>query len=200
MTQMGKQHDTSNIEGILETVEDAGDDPDRVSVDDMLAEIGTDAFPAIIMVPALILISPLSGVPGLSSVGAAIIGLTAAQMVAGRKALWLPAFLRRRTVRRSTLHKALLWLERPAHFVDRHIGRRMTWLTRKPFSLIPALACLLISCVIPFLELLPFSTSIAATAIAFFALGLVAGDGLLVIAGIVVALAAAASVYAMVGS
>jgi hypothetical protein len=189
---MAKQHDTSNIEGILETVDDAGVDPGRVSIDDVLNEIGIDAFGAIMLAAALIMVSPASGIPGLSSLCAVIVALTAAQMVFGRKSLWLPAVLRRRSVRRKTLEKAVHWLNRPAHYVDSLLGRRLTVLVRKPFSLMAAAACFFISLAVPFLELVPFSASIAGTAIAFFALGLVAGDGLLVLIGMLVATSAAA--------
>lgn len=192
---MRKQHDITKIEGILETVEDAGEDPDRVSVDDVLNEIGTDAFPAIILVPALILISPASGLPGLSTAGALIIALAAMQMVLGRRTLWLPQFLRRRTIRRKSLDRAVHWLSRPAHFVDKLLGRRLVFLTRRPFSQVLAAICLVIACAVPFLELVPFSASVAATAIAFFAVGLVAGDGLLVLIGFLAVGGVATLVY-----
>lgn len=194
---MQKKHDTSNIEGILETVEEAGSDPDRVSLGEMLEEIGTDAFPAIMLLAALIMITPASGIPGLSTAGAIVIALTAVQMIVGRKALWLPGFLNRQTLKRSTLHKAHRFLDRPARFVDRLLGRRLVFLTRKPFSLIPAIACLAAAGVVPLLEFVPFSASIAATAIAFFALGLAAGDGLLVLVGMVVLAGASGFVFYM---
>ncbi len=194
-----KRHDTSNIEGILESIEDAGEDPDRVSVLEMLREIGDDAFPPIMLAAALIMVSPASGIPGLSSFSAAIVALAAFQMVIGRKALWLPGFVTRRTVRRTTLEKAVHWLSRPAYYVDRLIGRRLTMLTHRPFSLFCAGACLAIALVVPMLELVPFSASIAGTAISFFALGLVAGDGLLVLIGsVIVSGAAGFGIYLLV--
>jgi hypothetical protein len=195
---MHKQHDTSKIEGILETVEEAGEDPDRVSIEEMLAEIGTDAFPAVILVPALIMISPASGIPGLSTVGALIIALAAIQMVLGRKTLWLPQFLQRRTIKRRSLDRTVRWLNRPAHFVDKMLGRRLVFLTRRPFRQVLGAICLVIACAVPFLELVPFSASIAATAIAFFAVGLVAGDGLLVLIGFLAAGGATTVVYWLV--
>jgi hypothetical protein len=189
--QTRKDHDLSNVEGILETIEEAGDSPDRVSVEDMLDEIGKDALPAIMLAPALIMISPASGIPGLSSFCAMIIALASLQMVLGRKSLWLPRFISNRSVSRSSVDKAVHWLSRPAHYIDSLLGRRLAMLVRKPFRQMVAVACLAISLVVPFLEFVPFSASIAGTAIAFFALGLVASDGLLVLIGMIVATGAA---------
>ena len=184
---MAEDRKSDNIEDILHSVEEAGMDPNEVTVEDMLAEIGTDAFPTIMLLAALIMVSPASGIPGLSTASATIVALAAVQMIAGREALWLPGFLLRRKLERRTLHKAVDWLERPAHIIDRLIGRRLVFLTRWPFSLIPATACLLLSAVVPFLEFVPFSASIAGAAITIFALGLVAGDGLLVLVAMAVA-------------
>jgi hypothetical protein len=189
--QTRKDHDLSNVEGILETIEEAGDRPDRVSVEDMLDEIGKDALPAIMLAPALIMISPASGIPGLSSFCAMIVALASLQMVLGRKSLWLPRFITDRSVSRASVDRAVHWLGRPAHYVDSLLGRRLEMLVRKPFRQMVAVACLAISLVVPFLELVPFSASIAGTVIAFFALGLVAGDGLLVLIGMIVATGAA---------
>lgn len=184
---MAEHRKSENVEDILHSVEEAGHGHAEVTVEDMLAEIGTDAFPAIMLVPALIMVSPASGIPGLSTACAMIVALAAAQMIAGRKALWLPGFLLRRRLERGTLQKAVDWLERPARFVDRLLGRRLVVLTHRPLSLIAATACLVLSLIVPFLEFVPFSASIAGTAIAIFALGLVAGDGLLVLIAMTIA-------------
>lgn len=183
MTGEGK---LESIEELLERLRHAGNGNDRVTVADIVDEIGDDAFPPLLLVPCLILISPASAVPGLSTVGGMIIALIASQMVLGVKALWLPGFLRRRGLEKQRLDKALDFLQRPARIIDRFTKRRFAWLTAWPLRLIPASFCLLAALVIPFFELVPMSSTIIASAIALFALALLTRDGLLVFFGMAV--------------
>ncbi len=127
----GRQLD--NVEEIIETVEDAGERPDRVSVFDVVDEIGHDAFPVILLVPALVLVSPASGIPGMSTTCAVIIVLTAGQALVGRRSVWLPGFIGRRTVSRQRLDKVMGWMQGPAHLIDRLTRRRLSFPHRPPF-------------------------------------------------------------------
>ncbi|MDN2566648.1 exopolysaccharide biosynthesis protein [Aquibium sp. A9E412] len=183
-------HGPNSLTALLERLERAGRGP-RVAVAEIVDTIGARAFSPLLLVPALILISPASGVPGLSSIGGMLIALVAVQIVIGRRTLWLPGMLRRRTVGRDQLDRANRFLRRPAAFVDRWTRRRLAFLTEKPFSIVPALLCLAGGLVIPFFELVPMSSSIIATAVAFFALALVTRDGLLVLIGLAVVSGAA---------
>lgn len=187
------------VETLIDDLEEAGDGKDTVRVADIVDAIGDDGLGALILVPALIMITPASGIPGLSTAGAIVILLAAAQMAAGRDTLWLPAFLRRQTMARSKLDMATRWMEPPARWIDRLTRKRLIPLVRRPLNLLPLAICIGISCVVPVLEFVPFSASLAACAIAFFGLGFVAEDGLLVAIGLVIATGVGAFVWFMVG-
>ncbi len=173
-----------SVSDLLDMVDRAGDGGERVSVEDVVEAIGDDAFPALLLVPALIIVSPASAVPGLSSLGGMIMALISVQMVFGRRSLWLPGFLSRRTIAHTTLDKAIAFLRRPAAFLDRVTRKRLSFLTAGPLRRLPPFICLCAAMVIPFFELVPMSSTIIASAITLFALSLLTRDGLLLILGI----------------
>jgi hypothetical protein len=171
-----------NLIDILDALDDV-DQGEWVSVGDILQEIGTRSFAPLILVPALILVSPLSGIFGLPTIGATLIFLITIQKLAGARHVWLPGFLKRRRVKADGLHKAIGWLRRPCAWVDRHTHRRLTILVSRPANFAVLFTILAITMIIPALEFLPMVTSFFAGAIAYFAVGLLARDGLFTILG-----------------
>lgn len=174
--------ETSSLTGVLAALRRAahGDD---LSVQDMLTEIGDRSFATALLVPALILVSPISGIPGTPTIGAIIVILIVAQWIAGRDHLWLPDFVTRRRVSSVRMRRALTWFDRPAAFLDRHTAPRLSLLTTGPLAVLPLLTVLVIAATWPLLELLPFVTTIGAFAVSLFAFGLMTRDGAYVVLG-----------------
>ncbi len=179
---MPENNDLDSMEAVLDTIADAGDGR-RVSVEDIVNEIGDDAFGPLMLIPALVAVTPASGIPGLTATAGLIIALVSFQMVIGRKALWLPGFILNRTMSRSKLDTARDWLAKPARIIDRLTGKRLSFLVKPPFSVVPALICLCAGLVMPFLEVIPFSGSVMAGAVSLFALSFVTEDGILSVLG-----------------
>ncbi|MCA0920432.1 exopolysaccharide biosynthesis protein [Pseudooceanicola nanhaiensis] len=155
----------------------------RVSVRDILDEMGVRSFAPILLVPSMILVSPLSGIPGLPTLGALFIFLLTAQKLVGRSRTWLPQFLLRRTVDGAKFGRAVTWLRKPAGWIDRRTHQRLSWMVRRPMSMVNMLVIMGICVIIPFLEVLPMVTSIFATAISFYAISMLARDGLFAVLG-----------------
>lgn len=173
---MSDDDNLDSMEAIIDKMAEAGSD-DTVRVGDVVDEIGDDAFGPLMLVPALVAVTPASGVPGLTATCGLIIVLVSAQLVFRRKSLWLPDFLRNRSMARSKLDKGRDWLVKPARLIDRLTGKRLSFLVTPPLDIIPALICLCIGLVMPLLEFVPFSGSFAAGAVALYALALVTEDG-----------------------
>ncbi len=190
--------DEGEVRAVLDQVEDAGEDG-TVSVGDIVDEIGGDAFGPLLLVPALVLVTPASGVPGMPSIGSLIISLIAIQIVLGRDELWLPGFLKRREMKKSRLDRALSFLRRPAGWIDRISRERLAFLTQRPFILLPALICSLMVLAAPAFETVPFSVSVFAGAVALFALGMVARDGIMILLGLAVTAATGWLVWTVLG-
>ncbi|ASP20772.1 exopolysaccharide synthesis, exoD [Antarctobacter heliothermus] len=160
-----------------------GEGDTRVSVGDVLSRVGDQSFAAVILVPAIVLVSPISGIPGSPTIGALITMLVSIQALLGRRHLWLPGFLHRRSVSAKKMTKAIDWLSKPAGWMDRHSSGRLRLLTSRPVRPLAFAAVTLIALSWPFLEILPFVTSFFAGAVAMMMFGVMTRDGLYLLAG-----------------
>ena len=161
------------------------DDSEHVTVSQLIQKIGERAFAPLMLVPALVLVSPLSGIPTLPTLGGLLILLIAVQDPFGRSHLWLPGFLMRRKLPTKRLQSALDWLEKPVAWVDRHSGERLGMLTRSPLRHVALVIIILITAAWPPLELVPMVTSVGAFAVSLLCIGMVTRDGAYVAAGYV---------------
>lgn len=154
---------------------------DRVTVGVIVESLGHRSYGAILMMPVLVDWSPLGGVPGVQSFLAVVAAIVAAQMLVGRRHLWLPGFVARRSIDSAKLRKAAAGLRGVARFMDRHFHGRLEWLTRKPFSRVAAGVVIAICLAVPPLDLIPFGGSGPMLAIALFGLALLVRDGVLML-------------------
>ncbi len=69
-------------------------------------------------------------------------------------------------------------------WLDARTHRRMSYLVTPPLVFIPQILCVLTGLTMPFLEFVPFSSSLAGTAVALLAFGMFAKDGLFILFGV----------------
>lgn len=174
--------DGDGIEDLLDQVQGAAAE-DRTSLREVVDALGAGSFIPNLMVPALAVVSPLSGVPLFSSLCGITIALVSAQMLARRERIWLPSKLLDKTLDSGKLTGALDKMKRPARWLDRITRERLSMLVRRPIIWLVQLACLLCGLAMPFLELVPFTSSILGATVSLFAFGMLARDGLFVLAG-----------------
>ena len=179
---MQGEDDMRSMGDLLTALRRAGGE-ERVLVRDTLRELGERSFTALMLVVALLLVSPISGIPTVPSFGAALILLIAGQAMVNRGHLWLPDILLDRGIATEKWCHALDWLKRPAAFVDRHTRQRLCFLTRGVAKRLVLLTIMLIALTWPLLEILPMFTSVGATVVAFLTFGLFARDGLFIVLG-----------------
>ncbi|SEM71513.1 Uncharacterized conserved protein [Palleronia salina] len=173
---------------------------DKISVGDVVEAFGPTAFLPLLLVPALLVTSPLSGIPLFSSLCGITIGLISSQLFIQRQSLWLPGFLWKRTVRGQRLHEGIVKSRSLADWVDRHLGDRLHAFTSAPGRAMAYLACMVAGFAMPFLELVPFSSSLLGLSVVFIVTGLLAVDGLFVLLGYcIIALASMIPVFVFTG-
>ncbi len=165
---------------------DRAAEPDRVTVAHVLRAFGASAFLPVMMLPALLVVSPLSGIPFFSSLCGLTIALVAAQMLLGRRRLWVPEMIRRREIAGARLRDGAGRLRGLADWMDRHTHGRLAGLAGRGFHGVVLAACLVAGLSMPFLEIVPFSSSVLGLAVLLFCTGLLSGDGLFVLAGFAV--------------
>lgn len=160
---------------------------ETTTVREVLDGFGHTSHAALILLPALVVVTPLSGIPGLSSMMGITIGLLSLQMIAGRRRLWLPDWILRQKVSSSRLVKALRPMNRPARFLDRFTGQRLAFMVRPPARILLQVLCMICGFAMPFLEIVPFSSSVLGAAVAAFATAILARDGVLASLGLLLA-------------
>lgn len=179
----------ASVAPITEIVERMADTAqgERVTMGDTLEAFGRRSYLPVLIVPALVVMSPLSGVPLMSSICGAVIALISAQMILpGVGSLRIPGFIARRNISGRRARAATAKLSRLAHWLDSRAQTRLKWLIDPPGRTVLEVVCLLCGLAMPVLELVPFSSSILGGAVLLIATGLLARDGLFALAGLAV--------------
>lgn len=185
---------TGRIQHLLDDIAAAGEG-DRVSVRQVMD--GRSSFGAILLVPSLVIVSPLSGIPGVPTASAVVIILICLQYIAGSRSIWLPDRINRIALSRKRLAGALDRVRPVARLGDRIARPRHTYLLNRTTVIAIAVVCGLLAATMPPMEVLPLTSSIAAFIIATFALAVLARDGTLalVAAGLTASAVLLASLY-----
>jgi hypothetical protein len=168
-----------SLSEMLERLLQADQGADKVALDAMLAVTGRRAFGPVLMIPGLVALSPLSGIPGMPTTMALLVILVCAQLLLRRDHFWLPRFILERRISRTGLHRAVRFLRPIARFVDDLTRPRLRALTDGEALYVVALVAMIIAVTIPPLELVPFAATIAGAALTAFGLSLIVHDGLI---------------------
>ena len=168
----------------LDCLDELAGEQERVSVASMMDAFGSRSYGPMIMMPALLELTPLGAIPGVPTFLAVTIMVIAAQKMMGRPRPWLPDILGNRTVSGEKLAKASDKLRPLANWMDRVFYRRVKFMTRTPFAEIAAGMVILLCLTVPLLEVLPFASSVPMITIAGFGLAVLVRDGVAMIAAL----------------
>ena len=172
---------------------------ERISIGNLMASMDARAMGALLLIFALPNVLP--SLPGTSGIlGLPLIYLTS-QMMLGRLP-WLPKFIATRSLARTDfaalVNRIEPWLARS----ERFLKPRLSWLVHEKAERLIGLVALFLSVIL--ILPIPFGNMLPALAISLFALGLMEHDGIWVIAGFVLTIAAtsvvAAVLYALLKS
>ena len=173
----------SLTEIIEQTIRESGGE--HVSVDRIIASFGHASFVPLLILPALVLITPLSGVPGLSTVCGLTIMLIAVQQLVGHKRVWLPGWIRRREVETERLHTAMRKTLPLTRLIDSTARERLTFLFKPPLLWLLPLACVIFGAIMPVMEFIPFSSSLIGVAVTLIAFSILTRDGIFALVALV---------------
>jgi hypothetical protein len=119
--------------------------------------------------------------PGVSMVLALPLLLVAPQIIVGRKEIWLPKALSRRTIKRAPLIKLIKRILPPLERVEKVVRPRLRFLTGRTGAAMVGVACTLLAVVL--VLPIPFANLVPALALGAFSIGLTRKDGLFVLGG-----------------
>ena len=194
-------HEPTSVGDVLDELDGLADKGDQVCVRDVLDDFGRRSFGPFMMIPALIEISPLGGIPGVPTALALFIAVIAVQLVLGREHIWMPEFVQNRSVASDKLHKAVAKLRKLADWLDEHSQDRLETLTTGIWLRFAGVVVIALCCTVPPLELLPFASTLPMLAIVMIGLALTVRDGALLLSALIfAALASSIGVYLYLGS
>ncbi|MBP1852535.1 exopolysaccharide biosynthesis protein [Rhizobium halophytocola] len=172
---------TAELCTVLDRVQAAGHDDGSVTVADVQHIAGDRGSGPLLLVPGLLAVSPLSGIPSVPTIIGVIVLLVSVQIVLGRRHIWLPQKIRDAGLSARKVDKAIAYLRPVAGRIDRFATRRWAWMTSRIAVRLASLVCVLIALAMPVMEVIPFSSSVAGLVITVFGLALMTGDGLMLL-------------------
>ncbi len=189
-----------SVGDILDRLDELADEKDEVSLGQTIEAFGSRSYAPFLVILPLIDISPVGSIPGLPTLLALVIVLTAGQLLFGRTQMWLPGFLANRSLKSEKVAKAVKKLRPVAKRMDKWFHGRLPALTQGPMVRVAAAAIIVLTLAVPPLELLPMATTAPMAAIAAFGMALLVKDGLLMIVAFVAAAGAIAAAVGLWGS
>lgn len=169
---------------------------EEISIGELLDRLAPKSYPLIMLLLAFPNLVPIPA-PGLSALVGLPLAVLMLQMTLGYRTPVLPAFLARRRMSLVQLRAACRWAIPRAERLEALIRPRLFFMLRPPFDRFAGLAAALLSIVI--MLPVPFGNAVPALAICLIAIGLLRGDGLTIVAGLVVAAAGLWFIVAVAG-
>ncbi len=191
-----------DLSDVLDRVEAAADDhadeEQTVTLGEVVDRIGSRAHGPLLLVPAAIALFPLTGsIPGASVVTGTWIILVAVQTVFSAKSIWLPGFLANRGLSAKKVKKVTTSVRPWVTWVENVVSARLTWLTGAWGTRVVAVVCIGLAVTMYPLALLPGAVAAPSAAICLLAVGITAGDGLILLVGLGGSLAAALGTWVL---
>lgn len=178
MTPQSERHLSTNLEELLDQIEDAAKEQ-QVTMEAVMHMVGRRSFGPLLLAAGLITLAPVIGdIPGVPTLIGLFVFLIAGQLLIGQDHFWLPGWLLKRSIGRDKLCKALKWLRPPARFIDRFLRSRLPFLVHGGARYVIAIICLGIALCMPLMEVVPFSANAAGAVLFAFGLALIANDGI----------------------
>ncbi len=188
----GKDNGPENLQGVLEKLVEASKDSDgeQTSVQQVLEAFGNRARGPLLLLPAFLALFPLTGgIPGMSMVTATIIIMVSVGMLFNQKSIWLPGFIKNRSLSHETLQKLAKRSKPWFKPIDWLFDQRLTFLTDSPFTQVIAILCIGLAVTMYPLAFVPLGAAPPSFVLVVLALGITARDGIVVIVGTVLTVA-----------
>ena len=186
------------VEGLDELAEE---NDDKVCFGDVLDKFGSRSFAPVMLILAILELTPVGAIPGVPTALAICIALVAVQMAIGKDHIWVPGFVEKIAVSSDKLGKGTDKIEGVADKMDSLAKGRLEFLTKGVGLQVAAVAILILCVAVAPLELLPWASMFPMLAISMISLAIMVRDGLaMLIAWIFAAAALGAAAFYWFGT
>lgn len=176
---------SSKLQSIVGSVEERFDGG-SLTLGELIDAVGSRSLGPLLLLPSVVAISPIGGIPGVPTLIAIMLLLIVTYWFLSGESLWLPKFIKRRSVDADKVSATLDKLRPAARWTDRNFGDHLTGLVRPSTENTVAVIAAFLAVLMPPLEILPFAVAAPAGAITLMALGLTLRDGALLLMGFLV--------------
>lgn len=177
----------TSLEQLLDRIREVSTEEGQVSFGEILDKVGRKSFAPLLLLAGLVTLAPIIGdIPGMPTLMAIFVVLTAVQLMMKKEHFWLPDWLLKRSVSYDKLAKALDWMKRPAKYFDKVSHSRFDIFTKRSGMYVIAISCIIIALAMPVMEFIPFSANGAGAALTAFGLSLISHDGYLALFALLV--------------
>ena len=157
-----------------------------ISLENILYSLNNQGYAPLLIVPCLLIISPIGAIPGVPAICGVFIFLISGQMLFGKKKPWLPNKIKNFKFETQSFCSGMEKSEPFFKKMDKLIKPRITYLaTNKMAYFFVSLISVLLSVGIIGIGFIPFLPDLLALPILFFSLGLLTQDGVIVALGYV---------------
>lgn len=169
------------LESLLDKVDESivGAETDLKSV---VESLGDRAFGPVLALSGLIMVTPLGAIPGMPIALAAVIISFSLQLLLGRETPWLPQTLRRIRFKQKSITSARERVEPILSFIDGAVRPRLPWASHIYVRKLAAVFAIFIALLLIPLGAVPFGVAIPGLVLTLIGLGILARDGLLLLA------------------
>ncbi len=180
MTDTGSNHVFQDILIEIKTVPQ-----NDITFDRILNSLGAHSFDLAVLIFALPMVIPMP--PGIPMTAGFIIAVSALQALFGKKHIWIPASMARKSIRKSSLIKAIHKTDHRLRFLFKYMSPRYSRLLSGPFEAFTYIIIFILG----FAMILPIpvvGNSLPAFACVVLVLGRLQKDGLIVGIGLLLTL------------
>ncbi len=173
----------TSLSGLLDHFLETTDGQAAVSISDLLDSLSSRSHGPMLLFPAIIAISPVGMIPGMSLVTGTLVILIAVQMMLFASRPWIPQRLANFEFSREKLKSGVQKTQPWVKWFEKIIHARFEYLAVGIMIYPVAFVSILLALSFYPLAFVPFGVFLPGLAIALLALGLTARDGLLILLG-----------------
>lgn len=181
-----------SVNKIVEKLDDAAEG-EEVTVGKIIEKFGKRTYGPLLFVIGLISLSPLGAIPGASLLFASLIIILMAQFIFRSGAPWIPDWIKNACVNSDRFTSGLDKIRPTLGKLDGLVRERLTALSEPPWSYGMALIAILLALVMYPLALVPWGVAPPSFALCMIGLGIATRDGVILIIGWIIAVAAMAA-------
>lgn len=179
----GADRSEYKLEELFSMLEQQTEGHRDIRVQDLFDAFPERVFGPVLLIPAILALSPLGAIPTVPTFIGLILILVAGQRLIGIRRPWIPRRLLDRGIERNRVEAAIQRIRPWARRIDHVIKPRLQFVLIGPMANVSAGLVVVLAACMPPLELIPFAALMPALGITLLALAMTAADGLLALFG-----------------